>query len=267
MIAETIIPWVLGTLLVLTLTMLGGSIKSWREMKRSPYFFLRRQAEKRLQTYSSASLVLLLFGIAFAAYAWRAPADTTHRTALLTNAKPPPEEIVALLRDEPVAGDLLEPDVVLPVNATAALRLGGGETPVSERQLPAEFDRFEPTAELQPDTALGEIAFSLDISEAYEALNPARIFPEGFYTLYATFSYDDMADGMAWAWVWRHNGEVVDGGNELWAYGDDGPGYIFFGPEDGFDAGEYSLEVWVNGEMLTSATAVMNGAAALSSGN
>jgi hypothetical protein len=34
-----------------------------------------------------------------------------------------------------------------------------------------------------------------------------------------------MADGMVERGVWRHNGEVIDG-NELWAYGDDAPGYI-----------------------------------------
>ncbi|MCB0000072.1 MAG: hypothetical protein KDE56_30120, partial [Anaerolineales bacterium] len=70
-----------------------------------------------------------------------------------------------------------------------------------------------------------------------------------------------MANGMEWAWVWRHNGEVVDGGNEIWNYGQEGPGYIFFAPEEGFASGDYSLEVWVNGELLTRSTAVMNNAA------
>ncbi|MCA9970359.1 MAG: hypothetical protein KC425_09090 [Anaerolineales bacterium] len=270
MIAETIIPWVLGTFLTLTLIMLAGSVKSWRDMKRSPYFFLRRQAEKRLQTYSSASLVLLFLSAAFAAYAWQSPTDTTYRSALLANAKPPKEEIIALLREETAVSVLPADEVMLSMSATAALQLDGGEAAPAadaEPRLPAEYDRFEPTTDILPDTALGEIAFSLDISDAYEAVKPARIFPEGFYTLYATFSYDDMADGMAWAWVWRHNGKVVDGGNELWAYGDDGPGYIFYGPEEGFQAGEYALEVWVNGELLTAATAVMNSSAALSAGN
>ena len=57
------------------------------------------------------------------------------------------------------------------------------------------------------------------------------------------------------------------GGEQGVVYGDDGPGYIFYGPEEGFQAGEYALEVWVNGELLTAATAVMNSSAALSAGN
>ncbi|MCA9958137.1 MAG: hypothetical protein KC443_03830 [Anaerolineales bacterium] len=262
MIAETIIPWVLGTLLLLTLIMLISSVKAWRELKRSPYFFLRQQAEKRLQRYSSTSFVLLLMTMAFAAYAWRTPQDTIIRVALLTNAKPPEEEIVALLdrRNAEAESLVIEPEVV---NVVDVLRLDS-DASLATPQLPAEYDRFEPTADLNPDTALGEILFSTEITDNYEAKNPGRIFPQGFFTLYATFSYDAMADGMEWAWVWRHNGVVVDGGNELWEYGDNGPGYIFYGPEEGFQTGEYTLEVWVNGELLTFGSVIMNSAAALS---
>ena len=59
-----------------------------------------------------------------------------------------------------------------------------------------------------------------------------------------------MVDGMSWSWVWRRNGAVIDGGNQIWAYGDSGPGYVYLRPEEGFDLGEYSLEVWVNGEIM-----------------
>lgn len=261
MITETIIPWVLGTFLTLTLLMLIGSIKSWREMKRSPYFFLRRQAEKRLQTYSSISLVLLLLTVGVAAYAWQPTHTEAPRVALLTNAKPPEDDIVALLESstvKPVDMTTAVPDT-LPV--AEALRLDGRNPEILGPQLPAEYDRFEPTAALNPDTSLGVISFSREISENYEPRNAALIFPEGYYTLYATFAYEAMADGMEWAWVWKHNGNVVDGGNELWQYGADGPGYIYFGPEEGFQLGEYSLEVWVNGELMTASTAVMNNAA------
>lgn len=266
MIAETIIPWVLGTLLVLTLIMLISSIKAWRELKRSPYFFLRQQAEKRLQRYSSISFTFLLVTIAFAAYAWRTPQDTVARVAILTNTKPPEAEIIALLDKHTTVEDISDSSESAVVNVVDVLRLDSG-APSLTPQLPPEYDRFEPTAELKPDTALGEIQFSTEISEDYEAVDPGRIFPEGFFTLYATFSYDAMADGMEWAWVWRHNGRVVDGGNELWEYGDSGPGYIFYGPEEGFQTGEYTLDVWVNGELLTAGSVIMNSAAALSAGN
>lgn len=247
--------------------MLISSVKAWREMKRSPYYFLRQQAEKQLQQFSTSSLVLLLVTVAFAAFAWRSPDAATPHVALLANAKPPEEEIVALL--ENAAEDDLLAAIEMPevVTVVDILRLDSTAPAVSRLQLPAEYDRYEPTAKLNPDTALGQVSFSTEIDDEYNAVEPGRIFPEGAYTIYATFGYEAMADGMAWAWVWRHNGKVVDGGNELWAYGDDGPGYIYYGPETGFQTGEYELEVWVNGERLTSGAAVMNNAAALSAGN
>ena len=47
----TITPWLLGTFVTLSLIALFAAVKNWREMKRSPYFFQRLQAGKRLQTY------------------------------------------------------------------------------------------------------------------------------------------------------------------------------------------------------------------------
>lgn len=116
-------------------------------------------------------------------------------------------------------------------------------------------------ADLLSTTDLGTLVFSTEVTTDYDAIDPSRIFGEGSYTLYATFDYTDMVDGMEWAWVWRHNGKVIDGGNELWAYGDEGPGYIYLSPEEGFLEGQYSLEIWVNGELLNQGTALMNNAA------
>ena len=272
MLIDTVVPWVLGTLLLLTLLTLTNSIRSWRDLKRSPFFFMRRQAEKRLQTYASTSLVLMLATAVFTAYAWQAPADTTPRVALLTNAKPPKEETIALLEGTslsasapPVTIESTVATVAAPANPAfnfASDEAAAQATP----ELPGEYDQFDPTAELRENTELGALAFSTNINENYEAVSPGRIFAEGFYTLYATFAYQAMTDGMEWAWVWRHNGAVVDGGNELWAYGDEGPGYIYFNPKDGFKSGQYSLEVWVNGQLLSNSSVIIN-TAALSAGN
>lgn len=260
-LTETIIPWLLGTLILLAVLTLTITLKSWREMKRSPYFFMRRQAEKRLQTYASASFFLVMFAVAVAFYSWQPPTNNTPRVALLTNAKPPKQEIVQIFEDAQSVVRLETADIEELVAANTAEIV---ETSIrtSEPTLPEEFNQVEPLVSLQDNTALGTLAFSTEISDQYEALNSRKLFAEGFYTLYATFSYDEMADGMAWAWLWRHNGEVVEGANELWQYGEDGPGYIFFNPDEGFQFGDYSLEVWVNGELLAQSTVTMNSAAA-----
>ena len=253
---ETIIPWLLGTLLLLVTSTFVIAVKSWREMKRSPYFFMRQQAEKRLQTYMSTSLVLLFITVGVAAYAWQAPTDNTPYVAVLANTKPPAAEIINLVQNSPETANSVE----LVESLTAE------QTPViptsSKPTLPEAFDKFEPTADLSENTELGSLYFSTEVTPRYEPVDPNNIFAEGFYTIYATFEYDAMADGMAWAWIWRRNGEVVEGGNELWAYGEEGPGYIYLSPEEGFKNGEYSLDVWVNGELLTRSDMTINTAAA-----
>lgn len=266
-LAGTITPWILGTLLILMSMALAIVIKSWREVKSSPYYFMRRQAEKRLQTYSFASLCLIVATAVTAAFTLQTPQETKPLVAVLTNSKPATEEVVALMESAP-AIELVTEASVPEIISTANDPLGVDTDSLLETvlTLPEEFDRFEPTAELTDDTFLSPLEFSTKIDDDYQALNPTDLFEVGFYTVYATFGYEGMADGMEWAWVWRYEGEVVDGGNELWSYGDDGPGYIYFGPEEGFRAGEYSLEVWVNGELFVRDNMTMTGSA-LSAGN
>ncbi len=268
-ISGTITPWILGTLLLLVCLALAVAVKSWREMKSSPYFFMRRQAEKRLQSYSFISLGLMVVTAVFAAGTLQAPQDTTPLVAILANAKPASADIQELVKT-PTPIEVVSETAITPriISTTADDPFGGDAQALIQAALtlPEEYDQFEPTIELNDDTKLGKIDFSTKINDDYEAVDPTNVFFAGKYRLYATFPYESMGDGMEWAWVWRHEGEVVEGGNELWKYGADGPGYIYFNPDEGFSPGEYSLEVWVNGELFTQSSLTMTGTA-LSSGN
>ncbi len=267
LLSGTILPWLLGLLLVFATLALLLSLKLWRATKRSPYFFMRQQAAKRMQSYLSICAVLLLMAVGVSYYGWRTPTDTTLRMALISDAKPVSADIQELFSQPTVAEQAKQIDMASAQSGGVAnFLLNSDESAALSPELPAIYDNYEPLAELTAATKLGEVVLSNDVTGEYEAINPANVFGEGFYTLYATFSYEGMANGMEWAWVWRHNGKVIDGGNELWAYGDDGPGYIYLSPEEGFQEGRYSLEIWVNGELLGQATATMNDAA-ISAGN
>ncbi len=271
-LSGTIVPWLLGTFIVLVLLSSVSAVKSWRDMKRSPYFFLRRQAEKRLQTYSFSSFGLILATLFIGTYAWQAPQDVTiARTALLVNDKPATVEVAeAVAAVEEIAAENLaaKETAVAALSNPAAFRFADPTLAnlSADPTLPTEFDQVEPTAELKANTALGELVFSTDVTEGFEAVTAQSVFPEGFFTLFATFSYDEMEDGMAWSWIWKRDGEVISGGNELWVYGADGPGYVYLSPEEGFGSGEYTVEVWVNDELLTDSTVTVNNAA-FSAGN
>ena len=203
-----------------------------------------------MQSYAVATIGLIIATLLTTAYAWHAPEDNTPRVAILQHAKPAPvifapaSEVIADASPAAVEISLSSPSLASESSAISS-------DPLLRSELPETYNQLNPTVELRDATVLGDIFFSTDITSKYEAVNPGRRFTEGFYTIYATFSYEGLADGMVWSWVWRHNGQVIDGGNQVWEYGSDGPGYVYIKPETGFALGEYALDVWVNGELFT----------------
>ena len=205
-----------------------------------------------------AGVVLLVLNLGTVTYLRQIEPVSAPLTAIIADAKPTTTTATA---DAPTADDVpvafnatSAPAAARPAPETDLLPLEA-LAPLAEvpQVLPDEFDLVAAEAELTAETLLGEISFSKRMDDSFEAVAPERIFEKGNYTIYATFSYEGMNDGLVWAWVWRYNGAVVSGGNERWNYGVDGPGYIFLEPEDGFAPGEYDLQIWVNGELLTDA--------------
>lgn len=269
---STLAPWLLGGLLLLVLLTVTITIRAWRDAKRSPYFFMRRQAQQRMQNYSLASLALIAATLFTAAYAQKPPQDTTPRVALIAKAKP---ISVTAAEETGVAVDEAPRKVVInsrsPVSTTDSLITVDSDTSdddaernpafaPAERLLPDQYNQEKAQVELSSSTKLTNLVFSQEVN-GYTPANPRTIFTKGFFTIYATFDYEGMANGMAWSWVWRYNGEVIDGGNKLWEYGDSGPGYVFLNPEEGFQPGRYSVGVWVNGELLSEGTLTVTGSA------
>lgn len=267
----TVAPWLILGLGALVLFAMAKTFQSWRSLKRSPYFYMRRQAAQNLRVYLWISAMLIVATGAVMVYTRQTPVapPTTH--ALLTNAKPVTAQKTEIPRDSDQGITVIPYDAPATVVELSALATperepsevdvapGGffdptnslaGESLIVAPQLPVEYDQFDPAAALLPDTTFSPLVFSTDINDNYEPVAPQRNFLEGFFTVYATFRYEAMVDGLEWAWVWRYNGDVVDGGNEIWEYGSEGPGWIYYQPPEGFSAGDYTLEVWVNGELF-----------------
>jgi hypothetical protein len=204
-----------------------------------------------MQRYLAATLVLILVTIGTSAYAWQTPQTLAPQYARLTYAKP---SLTTVVMDEDALLNEAAPTTVeidlSPVMSRVAATTPELSDPLLKPTLPDAYDQLEPEVDLQADTSIGDISFSTEISSDYQALEAGRRFGKGFYTLYATFAYEGLADGMTWSWVWRHNNQVVDGGNQVWSYGDEGPGYVYFQPDEGFQLGDYSLEVWVNDSLM-----------------
>lgn len=265
----TIVSWILTGLVLFLLLAISVTFKAWREAKSSPYFFLRQQALQRMRHSMTLTLVLAVVSFATAAYGWQPPRDNTPRYALITNTKPVAVTInldhaanveisaripaaVAIDYAGGMAPDMITDDLFVP---------GDRLTPI----LPDEYNTISSRAVPLPTTSLGAIDFSTAVDNRYQAVDPTRRFLEGRFTVYATFRYEDMVDGVSWSWVWRRNNQVLSGGNALWKDGSSGPGYIYYNPEEGFLPGEYSLDVWVDGNLMTSANLLV--APGISAGN
>jgi hypothetical protein len=276
-INETTAPWILGGLAVLVLITLLQIVSAWRRVKRSPYFFLRQQAERRLRNHIWTTVGFFVLGGVVLFYGNQTPPDQTVRMAVIAQAKPVAELAVDTSVDELPVIDLAAPPSFEVANggesltATSTLTgsadltlagLDGLSLPDGEPVLPDEFGLLEPEVELNDDSSFTNLIFSTEINDDYDPVSPRRTFVEGFFTIYATFDYVGMADGMAWSWVWRRDGEIVNGGNELWQYADDGPGWIFFEPPEGYAPGQYTLDVWVNGELFQQGSFVVESEAA-----
>jgi hypothetical protein len=276
-INETTAPWILGGLAVLVLITLLRIVSAWRRVKRSPYYFLRQQAERRLRNHLWTTFGVFVLGGVVLFYGNQTPPDQTIRMAVIAQAKPAealPEETPV---DELPVIDLASAPAFEATNGsngltsttsitgTPDLRLTGlGELPLpdGEAVLPGDFNLLEPEVELNEASSFTNLVFSTEINDDYDPVSPRRNFVEGFFTIYATFDYVGMEDGMAWSWVWRRNGEVVNGGNEIWQYADDGPGWIYFEPPEGYAPGQYTLDVWVNGELFQQGSFVVESEAA-----
>lgn len=225
------------------------------------------QAGKKLQKYFVASLALILLTAAASAYAWQTPKEVTPLVGVLKHAKPNPEAVDTAPEQESAAAESpeaitinLTPGSEPEVDFSASDLVEVLEAPDALAESPTQAGTEKAAAE---DAQLGGIAFSLDISGNYQAIDSGYMFVEGFYTLYATFAYEGMANGMNWSWEWQRNGAQIEGGSQEWSYGQEGPGYIYFRPEDGFKSGEYTLAIWVDDELQNQASfSVSEGVAA-----
>ncbi len=239
---NTVVIWVVAVLASVLLIAFFLTVRAWRESRLSPYYFQRRQALQQMQSYSLVSITLMMVTGAVVVYAYSPTMISAPRTAILTNAKPVSADITSLER---------QPEIAAVPTAVPVTRITRADTPPS---LPAEFATLKPKATLTENTNISSIIFSTNVNENYEPIGVRSTFDEGNFTLYATFDYASMQDGLTWSWIWRHDGEVIGGGEQHWVYGDEGPGWVYFAPEEGFSAGEYSLEVWVNGELQSASS-------------
>jgi Tol biopolymer transport system component len=165
-----------------------------------------------------------------------------------TTSAPPAEAPTATLTPVPAAA------------STEADQTGSeaGE-PESEEPTPPESDE---AAVGEPE--LGSITFAIGATDDYEPVEPAETFEAGITEIHAIFEYSGMSTDYAWERVWYLDGNEIlrspQEGNppEAWSGAQAGVfDYFINNNDDPLPSGEWTLEIYVEGEVLSSGSFVI----------
>ncbi len=126
----------------------------------------------------------------------------------------------------------------------------------------------EPTVEeaatappVSSEPTMGEITFALGATSDYEPIDPAISFQEGITEVHAIFEYSGMSKDDTWERVWYLNDQEVLRSAEPWAGAEAGIfDYFINAGGDPLSPGEWLLELYVDGEMLTGNSFTIEGA-------
>jgi tetratricopeptide (TPR) repeat protein len=130
-----------------------------------------------------------------------------------------------------------------------------------ERELP-EFDRVcrEIIGSLEfpaLGTSIGSITFAAGVSDDDEPLEPGDTFTAGIPEVFGVFEYADMSSGALFEFAWYIDGELTYSDSTAWYDDASGQTWVSIDHPDGLSAGEYQLQLSVNGELLQTGSFVV----------
>lgn len=127
-----------------------------------------------------------------------------------------------------------------------------------------EPESQEPTPPESDDAVVGEpelgsITFAVGATDDYEPIDPAETFEAGITEIHAIFEYSGMSTDYTWERVWYLDGDEIlrsphEGDPpEAWSGAQAGVfDYFINNNDDPLPAGEWTLEIYVEGEVLSS---------------
>ncbi len=250
MINFSVLNWLVLCLLFGTATASALTAVTWRQMRQPFYALNARSAESRLQTQIIITLALILLTIvALGARRWQASGANS---AEIASTQLPPTQAVRSLAELVTITPTFEPTATRSPTATPepTPKPIGLESRAPALQLPDVYSSVPLRVPTGRQSSLSNIVFASRLFPNRRPADPAPFFTTDIDTLYATFEYRNMNDDMAWSWVWRKGGKVIDGGNMYWDFGKGGPAFVYLEPPEGFEAGIYSAELWLNNELF-----------------
>jgi hypothetical protein len=97
-----------------------------------------------------------------------------------------------------------------------------------------------------PEAVFSNLAFSRQINEEYQPINPASSFENPIDIIYGSFSYDRMITNSQWSALWFRDGELVFYETKPWNGASGGFGYTDCRlPADQWLPGAYEVQIFV----------------------
>ena len=101
------------------------------------------------------------------------------------------------------------------------------------------------------------LVFSTKVASDGRPINAAAILPSGSSSLYATFEFDRMKNGLQWTQVWAVDGKTVVSEQGAWDAGTSGRRVLQLSNPQGLPNGKYHLALAVKGEVAAEGEVVV----------
>jgi len=102
-----------------------------------------------------------------------------------------------------------------------------------------------------PESVFSEIVVAQRLGEFNQPIEPAESFYLPLGTLYGTFTYDNLVDGVQWTSLWYRGDEIICSESLPWDGGTGGYGYTECDPRI-WEIGEYEIRIFLGSEWKTS---------------
>jgi hypothetical protein len=136
------------------------------------------------------------------------------------------------------------------ITATATITLTPSQTatptitptPVLPEAITVVFlDTVTPPA----DAALSPIEVARRLDRLNRAITPEETFANPIQKLYGAFTYNNLLDGVRWTAIWLQDGQSVCLETKEWDGGTGGYGYTECDPPDGWQPGDYEIQIYL----------------------
>ena len=120
-------------------------------------------------------------------------------------------------------------------------------------QVPTSSPKATATSEAETRPFIGPIVFARGATEDGKPVEPGDAFTGEITEIHAVFTYKGMVDGTPWERGWQLAGNRVGSGSGVWEKGSSGVYHLSLNNGGRpLDAGNWELEIYVDGEMLRS---------------